>query len=481
VRIPDIEHLPITGKRCSEVNMSFHPIQSRSSKVEIDAGAMPGHQIHRSKLASLQRALVVLLVLVILALAFRISSRAQMPGEGQGSLIYPKDLQSYDNFGAALAVQADTLVVGAPGVNQEDYQNAGAAFVFERRDAGWDETQRLLPDPPQSDSGFGSSVAIDRETLAVGAIYEYNPPSGNGSGAVYVFTQDSGSWQLQARLAAADGAPFDLFGWDLALQGDLLAVSARAAESPGGAHNAGALYLFQRTGNTWNPLARLSPQNLSSRDYFGDSIALAGEYLFAGAPGHDETQVSGAGAVYVFRQQGQNWFEELQLTADNLQPNAHFGAALDVEGDLLAVLASQQYHGEQAPPAAHLYGAPQGFGVAHVFKLEQGEWHWQVSLAPRPAGEEGSVLLGTAIGAGQNGGMRAVLSGYGRGEIYRYDQEGVDWIEGQPLTPEVAGLTLGKTITLAGDKVLIGVPHYDLSPEQLDQGDAAGAVIEIDW
>jgi hypothetical protein len=447
----------------------------------MDAGAMPGHRIHRSRLARLQRALVVLLVLVILGLAARISSRAQSPGQGQGSLIYPEDLESYDNFGAALAVQVDTLVVGAPGVNQGDLQNTGAAFIFERRDAGWDEAQRLSPDPLQSDSGFGNSVAIDGDTLAVGAIYEYNPQSGNGSGAVYVYTQDSGSWQLQARLAAPDGAPFDLFGWDLALQDDLLAVSARAAESPGGARNAGAVYLFQRSGDAWNSLARLSPQNLSSRDYFGDSIALAGEYLFAGAPGHDETGSASAGAAYVFRRQGQTWFEELQLTADNLQPNAHFGAALDVEGDLLAVLASQQYHGEQAPPAAHMYGAPQGFGVTHVFKREQGEWRWQVALAPQPAGEEGSVLLGTAIGAGQNGGMRAVLSGYGRGEIYRYDQEGTDWIEGQPLTPDVTGLTWGKTITLSGEKVLIGVPHYDHYREQLNQGDAAGAVIEIDW
>ncbi|MEJ2709799.1 MAG: FG-GAP repeat protein [Anaerolineales bacterium] len=461
--------------------MSANGTQSRASAKELKPDAMDGIKVYRSRLAWLQKGLVILLVLVILLLAARFSSGAQAPGEGQGSPIYPKELQSYDNFGAALAVREDTLVVGAPGVNQGDYQNSGAAFVFERREADWGETQRLSPDPLQSDSGFGSSVAIDGDTLAVGAIYEYNPQSGNGSGAVYVYTQDSDSWQLQARLAAADGAPFDLFGWDLALQGDLLAVSARAAESLGGARNAGAVYLFQRTGDTWNPLARLSPQNLSSRDYFGDSIALAGEYLFAGAPGHDETEIPGAGAVYVFRQQGQNWFEELQLTADNLQPNAHFGAALDVEEDLLLVLASQQYHGEQAPPAAHLYGAPQGFGVAHVFKLEQGEWQWQVSLAPQPVGEEGSVLLGTAIGAGQNGGMRAVLSGYGRGEIYRYDQKGTDWIEGQPLTPNVTGLTWGKTIALSGKKVLIGVPHYDHYLEQLNQGDDAGAIIEINW
>mgnify|MGYP001110122320 CR=1 FL=1 len=461
--------------------MSPDEAKSRPKFKQMEAAAIDGVKVYGSRLAWLQKVIVILLVLVILVLAARVSGGAQAPGEGQGSPIYSEELQSYDNFGAALAVQADTLLVGAPGVNQEHVQNAGAAFVFESRDAGWEEVQRLSPEPQQTDSGFGKSVALDGDTLAVGAIYEYNPQAGNGSGAVYVYTRDSDGWQMQARLHAPDGAPFDLFGWDLALQGDLLAVSARAAESPGGARNAGAVYLFQRSGGAWDLLARLSPQNLSPRDYFGDSLALAGEYLFAAAPGSDQTEAANTGVVYVFRQQGQNWFEEVKLAHDSLQPNAHFGAALDVEGELLVVLASQQYHGEQAPPAAHMWGTPEGFGVAYIFKRERGEWRWQASLAPQPVGEEGSVLLGIALGGGENGAMRAVLSGYGRGAIYRYEQQGVDWIESQPLTPNTMGLLSGNPVTLAGDKVFIGIPYYDHTPEQLEQGDAAGAVVEIDW
>lgn len=462
--------------------MCPNDIQSRPNREERELGAMDGTQIYRSRFAWLQKVLLILLVLVILFLAARISSRAQVPGEGQGSPIYPEGLPSYDNFGAAMAVQGDTLLVGAPGVNQENVRNAGAAFIFKRGGTGWQDIQRLSPDPLQTDSGFGKSLAIDGDTLAVGAIYEYNPQAGNGSGAVYIYTRNSDGWQMQARLRAPDGAPFDLFGWDLSLQGDLLAVSARAAESPSGARNAGAVYLFQRSGSVWDAVARLSPQDLSSRDYFGDSIALNGVYLFAAAPGSDQMEAANTGAVYVFRQQGQNWFEEVKLTHDSLQPNAHFGTALDVEGDLLLVLASQQYHGEQAPPAALMWGAPQGFGVAYIFKLERGEWRWQVSLAPQPAGEiDFSTILGADLGVGENGAIRAVLSAYGRGEIYRYEQQGVDWIESQPLTPNTMGLISGYPITLAGDRVLIGVPFYDHSPEQLEQGVAAGAVVEIDW
>jgi hypothetical protein len=462
--------------------MSPNDIQPRLNQKERELEAMDGIKIYHSRFAWLQKVLLILLVLVILFLAARISSHAQVPGEGQGSPIYSEGLQSYDNFGASLTVQTDTLLVGAPGVNQEDAQNAGAAFIFKRGKTGWEEIQRLSPDPLQTDSGFGKSVAIDGDTLAVGAIYEYNPQAGNGSGAVYVYTRNSDGWQMQARLRAPDGAPFDLFGWDLALQGDLLAVSARAAESPAGARNAGTVYLFQRSDGAWDPVARLSPQDLSSRDYFGDSIALRGEYLFAASPGADQTEAANTGAVYVFRQQGQNWFEEVKLTHESLQPNAQFGAALDVEGDLLVVLASQQYHGEQAPPAALMWGAPQGFGVAYIYKLERGEWRWQVSLAPQPAGEiDYSAILAADLGVGENGAMRAVLSAYGRGAIYRYEQQGADWIESQPLTPNTMGLISGYPITIARDKVLIGVPYYDHTPEQLEQGDAAGAVVEIDW
>ena len=107
-----------------------------------------------------------------------------------------------------MAVSGNTLLVGAPGTNLEEAHNGGAAFIFQRQDAEWVESARLLPDLPQIDSGFGQAVAIDGGTAVVGARYEFNPGNGNGSGAVYVFAKVNEVWQLQARLAVSAALQF---------------------------------------------------------------------------------------------------------------------------------------------------------------------------------------------------------------------------------------------------------------------------------
>lgn len=399
--------------------------------------------------------------------------------------IGPQELAANDNFGAALAVSGKMLAVGAPGVDLEGARSAGAVFVFRGEGHDWREVARLTPDVPQELSGYGFAVVLDGNTLAVGARYEYNPESGNGSGAVYIYTQNSGEWTLQSRLAAPDGQPFDLFGSSLALKDDTLAVGARAANTPDGRRDSGAVYLYRRSSSGWSLQTRFLPADAGAIDHFGEALALGENELFVSAPDHDAPQAANSGIVYAYRRQGWAWVESDRLRAETLRPGARFGAQLSLDGDLLAVIASQEAHDENAPARAILYGGD--FGVAYIFQHQGDQWRWQARLAPASQDSEMNPvrLVSAALNAGAKGDARLALVSYGRASFYPYQLQGQEWQAFEQVTTgEMFFLSEGQAIAFSGNTVLLGNRFFernnpqDMSGTQLD---AAGAIFPVDW
>src|SRR4051812_17785943 len=218
--------------------------------------------------------------------------------------------------------------------------------------------------------GFGVSVALSGDTLAVGAIAEaswavgVNPPGGQadnsapGAGAVYVFVRSGTTWTQQAYLKASNTNAYDYFGYSVALSGDTLAVGAYREDSaavganpPGGqadnsASDAGAVYVFVRTGTTWTQQAYLKASNTESSDYFGVSVALSGDTLAVGAiaeasgavgvnppDGQADNSASGAGAVYVFVRTSTTWTQQAYLKASNTGAGDRKSAVEGKSGD----------------------------------------------------------------------------------------------------------------------------------------------------
>lgn len=395
---------------------------------------------------------------------------------GELPFLHPQEPGAFDNFGSALAVSGDTLLVGAPGTNLAEAHNGGAAYIFQRKNSRWIEFARLLPDPPQAGSGFGYAVAIDNGIAAVGARYEFNPGNGNGSGAVYIYKQHNGTWQLQARLAASDSAPFDLYGYAVALHGDTLAVGARAADGPDGERNTGAVYLYRRVGDDWHLQARLSPADLAPEDHFGQALALDDRYLFISAPGRDSQGVPNSGLVYVYRRQGDVWLFDAELSTALPRAEAQLGSVLSHEGGTLAAMASQEYQQGEMPPSAPMWGG--NFGVVHIFELRNGKWEWQNRLLP--SSEQDYELLKVLDFDGE----RLAISGIGPGGIYRYEQANREWLQLPTLNPDLRSITWGDVIQLSEDQVLLGHRFYDLASESHSAGEpvfSAGVVFVIDW
>ena len=126
-------------------------------------------------------------------------------------------------FGYSVAVHGDMVVVGAPG--------ADAAYLYTRPASGWTLAPapvELTPSDGVAGDQFGHAVSISAESIVVGA------PGGDGSGAAYVFTMPDAGWadtSDSVKLTASDGAAGERFGYAISALGDTIVVGAPGSES----------------------------------------------------------------------------------------------------------------------------------------------------------------------------------------------------------------------------------------------------------
>jgi len=263
----------------------------------------------------------------------------------QQAYVNASNTEEDDNFGWSLALAGDTLAVAAVGEDSSakgvggsqanGASASGAAYVFSRSGTTWTQQAYIKASNTEAGDLFGCSLALDGDTLAVGANQEASNATGvNGnqnndlasdSGAVYVFSRSGAAWAQQAYIKASNTEAYDKFGRSLALDGDILAVGATGEASNAHGVNgnqadnsmaiSGAAYVFSRSGGAWTQRAYVKASNTQADDYFGYSVALSGGTLAVGAPYEDSlaTGVGGSqadgpagssidsGAVYLFR------------------------------------------------------------------------------------------------------------------------------------------------------------------------------------
>ena len=270
----------------------------------------------------------------------------------QQAYLKASNTEAQDWFGWSVAVDGDTIVVGAihessnaTGVNGDQADNsyswAGAAYVFERTDGVWSQTAYLKADVPRRGGWFGYSVGVSGTTIVVGA------PDING-GRAYVFERVNGSWTPQATLTPAPELSGQ-FGIGVAIDGDTIAIGAQSqGEQMSGTSPPGAALVYVRTGGTWTLQAFLKPPHADYGDMIGHVVALSGDALLVGAPGDDsaatgingdqrDNSASYAGAAYLFVRSGTTWSLHSYLKASNTDAGDYFGWALDIDGQTLAV------------------------------------------------------------------------------------------------------------------------------------------------
>ena len=284
---------------------------------------------------------------------------AQTPIENEVAKLLASDGAAYDEFGGSVAVDGDTAVIGA-FLDDDNGSWSGSAYVFTRDSTGaWTEQAKLLPSDGAADDLFGRSVAVDGDTVVIGA--PRDDDNGWNSGSVYVFTRDStGGWSEQAKLLPGDGAASDRFGWSVAVDGDTAVIGDHDDDDNG--LNSGSAYVFTRDSTgAWTEQVKLLAGDGAEHDWFGWSVAVDGDTAVIGARQDDGNGVLSGGSAYVFTRDSTGaWTEQAKLLPSDGAADDLFGRSVAVDGDTAVIGAFRD--DDNGPDS----------GSAYVFSIYQG-------------------------------------------------------------------------------------------------------------
>ncbi|WP_240657355.1 FG-GAP repeat protein [Pseudoalteromonas rubra] len=256
----------------------------------------------------------------------------------QTQIFTAPDAKPGDAFGQSLALTDTTLVIGAPR-NDTKANDAGAAYIFHRTGDSWRYHSKIMASDGAAGDLFGIDVAIDGNTIVVGA--DLHDKTAENAGAVYVYVLEDNQWQQQAKLMASDAGKTDIFGVRVAISGDTALISARRDDVEHLGVDAGSAYIFERTGTRWTQAQKLTSPDGSADDRFGRGVALSGDIAIISAMNHD-AQGKDTGALYVYKKHPDGWRYSSKVIAKNAQPGDQFGWNVGLSGGK-AVIATPHH------------------------------------------------------------------------------------------------------------------------------------------
>jgi hypothetical protein len=451
--------------------------------------------------------------------------------------------------GLVLSGDGSTLAVGAPwddsgdtGVGSsaanDSATDSGAVYVLTRTDVGTWERQAYIKAPnSEAADEFGSAISLsaDGSVLAISSILEDSAAIGTDgdqannsaadSGAVYVYSRDdTGAWNFDAYLKAANTTAGDHFGGAVTLSGDgkWLAVGAynegsNASGINGDSGNdlapaSGAVYVFRRNelDGSWIQQAYLKASNSEMDDLFGWSAQMdgTGEVLVIGAFGEDSAAagINGtqgdntqgeSGAAYVFTRNATDiWSQRAYIKASNPGSSDVFGysVALADDGRTLAVGAPNESSAAVGIDGNQLDNSFQSSGAVYVF-VDDGGGSWRQQAYLKASNTDSADIFGTAITVSADGSLLLVgapwedshaigidgdeLSGAApsSGAVYAFRRDQTNlWTQQSyikaPNSDEGDEFGASLAVTAAGDALAVGAPKEDsASPSGQDRFD----------
>jgi FG-GAP repeat len=351
-----------------------------------------------------------------------------------------------DLFGGSVAISGNTVVVGAEQANQDQ----GAVYVFVKPASGWTnmtQTAKLAASDGGTRDALGYGVAISGNTVVAGAAYK------NGfQGAAYVFVKPTSGWHdmtQTAKLTASDEAANDYFGLSVAVAGETVVVGA-----PEGANiGPGAAYVFVKPKAGWKDMtqtAKLTASDGGTGDLFGWSVATIGNTVVAGA----QFGNSARGETYVFVKPVSGWAdmtETAKLTASDGATVDAFGAGVGMYGNTVAV------------------GGPYndgGRGAVYVYVKPTSGWTNMTQTAKLVGSGRG--LFGSSVAISGNtvvgGAIQASPFYASQGAAYIFMKPRTGWKTTAKYNARLiakdgmSGDTLGYSVSMSGNTVIAGAP-----------------------
>jgi hypothetical protein len=299
-----------------------------------------------------------------------------------------------DHLGTSVGIDGTTIVAGAPDDEVGGNDDQGTAYLFTEPGGGWvngTQTAELTASDGAAGDELGSSVAISGETIVAGAP-DHEVGNNNDQGAAYMYTEPGGGWTdgtQTAELTGSDGAADDHLGTSVAIDAQTVVAGAPDHEV-GNNDDQGAAYVYTQPGGGWTDAtqtAELTASDGNATDELGSSVAISGETVVAGAPGHEVGNNADYGVADVYTEPGGGWTDATQ--SDELI--ASEGYAANTLGTSVAI------SGQVIAAGAPFEGAAYVFGVGAVASPS-------LSTAGPSSGTSGNAITASSITGTLSGG-----------------------------------------------------------------------------
>ena len=378
------------------------------------------------------------------------------------------DLPAEDIFGISVSLSGDTMVVGAPGDN-DNGPGSGSVYVFVKPESGWADLAqpvKLTASDGRHGDGFGRSVSISGDVISVGA--PWASPCSVANGAVYVFVKPAGGWTQMtetAKLVASDTTitrDLEQLGYSVSISGDTIVAGAWGDKSC--EDFSGSAYVFVKPAGGWANMtetAKLTASDCTFLDNFGRSVAVDGDVVVVGVP-KDQDLGFCSGSAYVFVRPDTGWTsmtETAKLTTTDGEEWDLFGTSVSISGVVVVIGAPGNY------------GSAYKSGAAYVFVKPDNGWSTMTQtakLTPSAGvsvdnfGDSVSINGDTIVVGASDGGYyrRCSLSAY----VFVKPVGG--WSNMTPtatLTTSEGVLSdcFGASVYVSGDIVVAGAPFDD--------------------
>jgi len=317
---------------------------------------------------------------------------------------------------------------------------------------------KLTSSDIQAGDNFGTDVSIssDGNYAIVGAYAE--DAGGSDAGAAYVFTRSGSSWTQQAKLVASDAGVDNWYGDSVAISSDgtYAIVGADKANA-----NKGAAYIYTRSGSTWTQQARIVASDAAVSDGFGAHVSISsdGDYVIVGKANDN----SYAGAAYIFTRSGSTWTQQAKITASDAQASDYFGYGVKISSDSIYAIVGAPFEDAGGSSA----------GAAYIFSRSGSTWTQQAKLVVSDA--QASDFAGWDSSINSDGtyavvGVRREDGGAGdpiadAGAAYIFTRDSDTWTEQQKLTASDAQSSdeFGYSVYMSddGSYVVVGATDED--------------------
>jgi hypothetical protein len=347
------------------------------------------------------------------------------------SKVYASAAGAGDQFGFSVGINSDGTyaIVGAI---YEDFgaTNTGAAYIFTRSGSSWTQQAFLTASDAANSDNFGYAVDIngDGDIAIIGS--KGDDDGGSASGSAYIFTRSGSTWTQQQKLVASDDTADDRFGNSVAISKDgMYAVIAAHNKDNGGTSQAGAVYIFSRSGSFWSQQAKLLASDAQANDQFGSSVGISGDgtYVIIGTE-YEDTGATQGGAAYIFKRTLSNWQQQQKILASDPQESDFFGYSVDINFDGTTAIVGAFYEDGGA-------GDPNnGAGAAYIFTRSVNTWTQQQQLHSTTPGNIGS--FGHSVSINDDGNLAAIGARYeyaanntdfGAGRVHVFEKSGSTW------------------------------------------------------